>query len=290
MEYYVIVNGQQQGPFKLEQLADMGLTPEAEVWAEGMPDWTRAGEVPELSTYFSAFPAWRAYAESCQPGMARPAAVPPHYTPQPQEQPEPENSHKVAWGVLIAVLVVLLVMIITCPNSQDHRDAVTAATQGFVNDKVDEATGNSDDVLSSLLSQGSKWFSGRAIDVFLDNNFQVRNYFICSVGKIKFNGKERTVSIGLLNHVSTFDKEDLAEAAAKVGKAEKAAEEAQQQQEVLPDVQTLPSPDDDAVLNDEKQALDTIAKGVKEAVVNSAKDWINKKINKLTKQLPDTLP
>ena len=94
----------------------------------------------------------------------------------------------------------------------------------------------------------------------------------------------------MLNHVFTFDKEDLAEAAAKVGKAEKDAEQAQQEA-AQPDEQTLPSPDDDAaVLNDEKQALDTIAKGVKEAVVNSAKDWINKKINKLTKQLPDTLP
>lgn len=295
MEYYIIVNEQQQGPFSLEQLADRGLTPDTEVWAEGMPDWKRAGEVPELLTYFSAFPAWRAFVESQQPGVARPAAVPPYYAPQQQpvseEQPKPGNGRKVMWGALIVVAVLALVMIITCPDTQDHRDAVKTATQGFVNDKVDEATGGSDDnIVSSIINQGSKWFSGRAIDAFLDNNFHVNNYFLYSVGKVTFNGNEKTVSLGLLNHVFTFDKEDLAEAAAKVGKAEKDAEQAQQDA-AQPDEQTLPSPDDDAaVLNDEKQALDTMAKGVKEAVVNSAKDWINKKINKLAKQLPDSLP
>ena len=49
--YYLSV-GQQQGPFDLETIRDLVLDgtvrPDTYVWADGMPDWMRAREVPAL--------------------------------------------------------------------------------------------------------------------------------------------------------------------------------------------------------------------------------------------------
>jgi membrane protease subunit (stomatin/prohibitin family) len=59
-EWYVGVDGRQQGPFDLNalssQAASGGLTRDTLVWKNGMSAWTPAGQVPELSGAFAAVP------------------------------------------------------------------------------------------------------------------------------------------------------------------------------------------------------------------------------------------
>lgn len=59
-EWFVGVNGQQQGPFDLGALASQAsagtLTRDTLVWKNGMAAWTAAGQVPELGRAFAAVP------------------------------------------------------------------------------------------------------------------------------------------------------------------------------------------------------------------------------------------
>ncbi len=59
-QFYVAVNGQQQGPFDNNALQQMvnskQLTKETLVWKQGFANWTAAGQVPELSNLFAAAP------------------------------------------------------------------------------------------------------------------------------------------------------------------------------------------------------------------------------------------
>jgi membrane protease subunit (stomatin/prohibitin family) len=59
-EWFVGVNGQQQGPFDLAGLAAQArsgqLSRETLVWKNGMAAWTAAGQVPELGSAFAAVP------------------------------------------------------------------------------------------------------------------------------------------------------------------------------------------------------------------------------------------
>jgi membrane protease subunit (stomatin/prohibitin family) len=59
-EWYIGVNGQQQGPFDLAGLSaqarDGVLTRDTLVWKNGLPAWTAAGQVPELSGAFASVP------------------------------------------------------------------------------------------------------------------------------------------------------------------------------------------------------------------------------------------
>lgn len=48
MNYYIIENGQQYGPFSLEQLKKRGITYETIIWHEGLAQWTAAKNIPEL--------------------------------------------------------------------------------------------------------------------------------------------------------------------------------------------------------------------------------------------------
>lgn len=39
MKFFVILNNQQEGPYTIAQLAEMGISAETLVWKEGMKDW-----------------------------------------------------------------------------------------------------------------------------------------------------------------------------------------------------------------------------------------------------------
>lgn len=71
--YHVALNGEQAGPFNMEQmqagLASGNMKPTDLVWTDGMAGWTAATEVPALATLFSSPPPL--------PGQGTPPPVPP---------------------------------------------------------------------------------------------------------------------------------------------------------------------------------------------------------------------
>ena len=48
MEIYIHANGSNMGPYSLEQLKDLGISPDTPVWYNGLPDWTPAGVAPVI--------------------------------------------------------------------------------------------------------------------------------------------------------------------------------------------------------------------------------------------------
>jgi len=60
LQFFVAVNGEQQGPFNKQVLTKMvqekQLTKEMLVWKQGMANWTKAGEVTELNDVFASVP------------------------------------------------------------------------------------------------------------------------------------------------------------------------------------------------------------------------------------------
>ena len=57
MQYYFIQNGQQMGPFTLEQLKAYNITPETDMWCEGMTNWAKAKTIPSLAPLFAGMGA-----------------------------------------------------------------------------------------------------------------------------------------------------------------------------------------------------------------------------------------
>lgn len=59
-DYHVVRDGDSTGPFDRETLGHMAaagaLSAESYVWTDGMEDWTRAGDVPELAGLFAGQP------------------------------------------------------------------------------------------------------------------------------------------------------------------------------------------------------------------------------------------
>ena len=60
MQYMVAINGQQYGPYNIQQMQQMAQSGQINasvlVWAQGMPQWVSAGSVPELASLFMVTP------------------------------------------------------------------------------------------------------------------------------------------------------------------------------------------------------------------------------------------
>lgn len=54
MKIWIYLNGIQQGPYSLDELADMPVKASTPVWYEGLPQWLPAGEAPATASLFGA--------------------------------------------------------------------------------------------------------------------------------------------------------------------------------------------------------------------------------------------
>lgn len=120
MEYYVVLNRERKGPFTIDQLKTMGLTPNTMVWHKGLSNWVKAMEVAELSALISQLnePPMvppPPYVEESKPQMG---AVPPVYQHEPPRKqynavpPQYDNEKKASSSALIIAIVAIVVVAI----------------------------------------------------------------------------------------------------------------------------------------------------------------------------------
>lgn len=254
MEYFIIDNnGQQAGPFSLEQLAQKAITPETLVWKQGMKDWTPAWKVEELKTTLEAAEAIRANAAESQAAQeSGQGAVPPAYqttqganqqqdSQQGQQaafqqaqqaayqqgfqhgaamnqqagygndnnQPKKKSS-KNLWKIILGLIVfILLVFAITNPGEEAHKEKVRTE----VGKAIEKATATTDNnFFSQAMRSVAKMMADNVMGEAMDQLFEYHNYIICSKGTVTFDGKEHSISFGILGKVYTMNADDMVKA------------------------------------------------------------------------------
>lgn len=73
-QYYYLDNNKQVGPFTLEQLRTQPLTPNTLVWTEGMSNWARVVDTPEVRDLMGlgSIPPINPQPVYAQPGFSQP--------------------------------------------------------------------------------------------------------------------------------------------------------------------------------------------------------------------------
>lgn len=51
-KYYAMIDGEQKGPFSLEELPAVGVRPSTYIWCKGMPDWQKAEDNADVCRLF----------------------------------------------------------------------------------------------------------------------------------------------------------------------------------------------------------------------------------------------
>ncbi len=309
MEFHLIRNGKQEGPFTVEELSQQGITPDSEVWAPGMNDWMQAGDVPELTAVlqraeFEASQQAARMAEN-QPTMGQPyeppvapSQAPPQVPPCYPAQEEPKKKSGCTPWLLAALILAILfaTMVFTCPDRQKHEEAIQEVTKAWVGDKVDENMGNitgMGGVFGDLINKALKELTGFGTDKVISSYLDVTNYLVCSVGRMSIgNNEEKMVSLGLFGHVFTFGKEDIEKAWSKAmddyeanhrvapapAPAPRDEQTDEQDEQAMPDPSVLP----DSVMGIEvPEGMDSMVNQMANEAIRMAKEWAKQQIDNL---------
>ena len=311
MEFHMIKNGKQEGPFSIEELSQEGITPESEVWAPGMADWMQAGDVPELTAVLqrAEFEASQQAARAAenQPTMGQPyePSTPPSYSPSqtpprvPIEEPK-KKSGCTPWLIAALVLAILFAtMVFTCPNRQAHEQAIQEVTKAWVGDKVDENLGaitGVGGVFGDLINKALKELTGFGTDKVISNYLDVKNYVVCSVGRMSIgDNQDKMVSLGLFGHVFTFGKEDIEKAWTRAMDDYESRHNVtpppapQPQQEEEEDAYTGEEDNDpmglpDSIMGIEvPEGMDSMVNQMANEAIRMAKEWAKQQIDNLGK-------
>ena len=128
---------------------------------------------------------------------------------------------------LLAIVIVLLVavlMALTKPDEQKHKDAMMSAIKEFVDQEAQDR-GFKDNVLTKL----GKSVVNTAIKTALNTKLKFNDYYVVNTSYVKLDGENQLLSLGAFGHVFTFDKEMLKEKleeATKTKEVEKLQKEA----------------------------------------------------------------
>lgn len=212
MEFFIIDrNGQQAGPFSFDQLVQKGISPETLVWKQGMADWNPAWKVEELKAVLEAVEAnqqqdyQKAQQEAYQQGFQQGAAMNSNF----QQQPKKKTSHFAMKMVIGLIIFILALFAVTNPSADAHKEKVrTEASKA-----VEKAVGSTDNnFFSQALRSVAKMMAGSVMDEAMNQLFEYHNYIVCSTGSVEFNGKQHTVSFGILGNVYTMNADDMVKA------------------------------------------------------------------------------
>ena len=311
MEFHLIVNGKQEGPFSIEELSQRGITPESEVWAPGMADWMQAGDVPELTAVLqrAEFEASQQTARAAERQVlsgspyepaTSPGALPPLEPPRVSEQPSPKKSGCTPWLIALLILSILFAtMVFTCPDRRDHEAAISEVTKAWVDDKVDENIGGISGIggaFGDLINKAIKELTGAGTDKIVSKYLDVKNYVVCSVGTVDVgNNENKIVSLGVFGHVFTFGEEDIEKAWTQAMDDYEAAhpriippapapqdesDDPMDEEGAMPDPTMLP----DSVMGIEiPEEMDSMVNRMANDAVRMAKEWAKRQIDELGK-------
>ena len=219
MKYYYIENGAQVGPFEVSELYNKGIRPETLVWCDTMENWTPAWQVAELRSVIDSSIVRREPPKYNPNGNDGSAEAPLKAKEMNKKDKKERQRSGCGMRSLVALLILVLlggVLVFTCPDRQAHQAAIKQEFNAAMSEKM----GSSNGIIESVIQLGSKYMMGMAAESALNELLTVDNYFICSVGRMEFDGREHVTSIGLLNHIFTVNKDDIIHA---LDRAEQAA-------------------------------------------------------------------
>jgi hypothetical protein len=287
MNYFIIENGLQVGPFSAEILVkNKNITAETLVWADGFADWTPAWQVEEL----------RIMLQANTQTQQTPPPVPPYMNNVNNQETEPkEKEKKPIWKyIAIAAAVIIIILAIANPSKDSHKEAIKKELTEAM-DKINEKENSGDDLLSMGLNIITKILADNTVDSTLDNMLNYHNYIIYSISDVKFDGREHNVSYGFLGHVYTVNADDIVkcyENTMSSSSDEEINNDNNQSDAVEDNSQATKDNSDDALDKAANKIVDKVSKQVQDKVdqklsekLNNAADSTDGIINKIFKLL-----
>lgn len=107
--------------------------------------------------------------------------------------------------IAVIVLLVAVLMTLTVPDKQAHKEAMMKAVDEYVSEEAENRFG--DNVLTNI----GKNVAVKTIELALNSKLEVHNYLLWNTTSVHLKDKDQLLSVGMFGHVFTFDKDMLRE-------------------------------------------------------------------------------
>ena len=105
---------------------------------------------------------------------------------------------------IVAVVAVLVVMALTCPDEEAHQARVKREVKTAVSNEMEKVLGKNISFYASIATN-------LATNLAVDNMVRVSNYGLVSVGTLDWGDETHLVSVGVFGHVFSVGHEFLEE-------------------------------------------------------------------------------
>lgn len=105
-------------------------------------------------------------------------------------------------GIIATIAIALMA---TTPDKQQHHDTIKEVLSRAVNAELRD-----NNIGGAVASIGSV-FAMNAVDEFLNRSLLIRDHRFYNIGVIDYDGEFQMVSVGVFNHVYTFDENQARE-------------------------------------------------------------------------------
>lgn len=217
MEYYIEIDNEKQGPYSLKELSQRKIIATTLVMPTDTQQWIPAWQIEELRPILEGKDPIddETTAQDLPYVEATPVEPATQQAAAPQTVVIQKKNHTgCLLGTLIVLVAFIIVLILTCPKPEQHKDVLSDVITNTVNDAVNDTTNTTgNELVDNAFRSISNAFAGKVIRSAVDNLVTVDNHIIYSTGKVHYAGQNHTVSVGLLGHIFTIDEDDLQEAA-----------------------------------------------------------------------------
>jgi hypothetical protein len=109
--------------------------------------------------------------------------------------------------LIVFLAVIAGALIATCPDRNAHLEAIKSVVSEVANEEMDKQS----NILTTGLASISTMLTINMADTYLKSNLIIRDHTFYNIGYISYKDDFTMVSLGILNHVFTLDKETARE-------------------------------------------------------------------------------
>ena len=362
MEFFIIDNnGQQAGPFSMDQLVQKGISPETLVWKQGLADWTPAWKVEDLRAVLEAVEADKVNQNSnqnqgfnssfnqnqgfnqnhgfnqnqgfnqnanqdfnqnqgFQQGFQQGASMNQGFNTTQNtnqgfnpnsnqgfnqntnqgfnqnpnfdsKQPKKKSNHFAMKMIIGLIIFVFAIFAVTNPSEEEHKEKVRTEVSKAIEKAVSTTDNN---FFTQALRSAAKMMADNMMGEAMNQLFEYHNYIVCSKGSVEFNGKQHTISFGILGKVYTMNADDMVKALENTDNLQIEESSSTSDDNTIGDNSASSSSDGNADLDENGNPVDesgdgSISSRVQKKLEDKANEAMDKAADKVQKKLEEKI-
>ena len=105
--------------------------------------------------------------------------------------------------IILIFLMIAVILILTRPDKERHKEAMMKAIEEYVDEEARDKLGD------NALAKIGRGIAVKIAETVLNSKLRENNFFIFNTTSVHLNGKDNTLSVGLLGMVFTFNKDTI---------------------------------------------------------------------------------